>query len=77
MAVRTKYLVRTVRPIRDEDPSLGAAIILEPVVSGSPENRDFFKWTPGGSIVLSTANEKAVEQFKVGYEYYVDFTPAE
>lgn len=50
--------------------------MLRPVTSGSPENAEFYKWTPGGQIDLSTLNEKAAEQFVPGREFYVDFTPA-
>lgn len=49
---------------------------LLPVTSGSPENENFYKWTPSGSISLSTINEEAAKQFKPGKEFYVDFTPA-
>lgn len=49
---------------------------LFPVTSGSDENKEFYKWTPGGSIDLSTLNEAAAEQFVPGREFYVDFTEA-
>lgn len=51
-------------------------IRLAPVVGGSAENDSFYKFTPGGSVTLDTINERAAEQFVVGTEYYVDFTPA-
>jgi hypothetical protein len=54
----------------------GSQVKLEVVMSGSPENESFFKWTPSGQITLGIQNEAAVEQFKEGVEYYVDFTPA-
>ncbi|WP_236293118.1 hypothetical protein [Paenibacillus allorhizoplanae] len=46
------------------------------MISGSEENKDFWKYTPAGQIQMSVDNEKAQEQFEVGKEYYVDFTPA-
>jgi len=49
---------------------------LSPVVSGSDENKSFYKWTPGGNIDLQIVNEEAMKQFEVGKEYYVDFTEA-
>ena len=55
----------------------GNAIYLNPVYSGSEENKEFFKFTPGGQIILNCANERAAAQFVPGREYYVDFTPAE
>lgn len=47
---------------------------FEPVVSGSAENDEFFKYTPGGEINLFVVNPDVV--FKEGKEYYVDFTEA-
>lgn len=55
----------------------GHKVVLQPVTSGSEENKEFFKWTPSGKIELYCINDKAVEQFEVGKEYYVDFTLAE
>lgn len=53
-----------------------AAVSLMPVYSGSPENAEFFKWTPGGSIQLQTVNRAAAALFQRGGEYYVDFSRA-
>lgn len=52
-------------------------IYLSPVYSGSEENAQFFAATPGGQIILHIVNPVAAEQFEVGKEYYVDFTPAQ
>lgn len=41
-----------------------------------PENVRFTKATPWGTIKLGITNEKALEQFQPGKNYYVDFTPA-
>lgn len=71
MSVRAKFKVSHIQP-GDE----GATISLSPVTSGSKENEQFYKWTPGGSIVLSTINAEAAQQFSEGQEFYVDFTPA-
>lgn len=55
----------------------GYSISLTPVVGGSKENEEFYKWTPGGSVLLSTVNPAAAEKFEEGKEFYVDFTPAD
>jgi hypothetical protein len=58
----------------------GKTISLRPVYgNGDPnhENTQFYKYTPGGSIELSTVNEEAANKFEVGKEFYVDFTLAE
>jgi hypothetical protein len=54
----------------------GFTVSLNPVTSGSAENEEFYRLTPGGSVTLSTINEAAADSFEVGKEYYVDFTPA-
>lgn len=51
-------------------------INFAPVYSGSEENKEFFKATPGGEIRLFVVNAAAMEQFELGQEYYIDFTPA-
>lgn len=53
----------------------GREIEFSPVVSGSQENEEFFKTTPGGKIVLNVKNEGV--NFEVGKFYYTDFTEAE
>jgi len=55
----------------------GAVIDLEPVISGSKENEKFFHYTPWGKLKMGIVNLTATEQFEVGKEYYIDFTPAE
>lgn len=72
MAVRAKFKCTGIDNVSDEAKS----IHLEPVISGSPENAEFFKWTPSGKITIGCVNPRANEQFEVGKEYYVDFTPA-
>ena len=69
--VRAKFRVDSIT-----ESSYGKTIELRPVTQGSPENEQFYRLTPGGSISLSTVNEEAAKQFKVGAEFYIDFTPA-
>jgi hypothetical protein len=49
---------------------------LSAVFDGSPENKQFFKWTPNGRIEIGMLNQSAWEQFPLGREVYVDFTDA-
>ena len=51
-------------------------IELQVVCGGSDDNKKFFAASPSGSIKLGCANAAASEQFEIGKEYYVDFTPA-
>lgn len=40
-----------------------------------PEDRRFQKATPSGEIFMHIDNPTALEQFKLGGDYYVDFSP--
>lgn len=72
MRTRAKFLCKSI------EPNAGSwAIKLDPVIGGSPENREFFQYTPGGNIYLAVVGSDTASQFKVGYEYYVDFTQVE
>lgn len=72
MQVRAKFKVEEVTFTKD-----GGRIILLPVTSGSPENDEFFKWTPYGKIEIGTINAEAIKQFNPCDQFYVDFTKAE
>jgi len=56
---------------------LSATIKLSPVSSGSEENKEFYKYTPGGEMNLYTVNPVVAAQIEVGKEYYIDITLAE
>lgn len=53
-----------------------AKITLTPVTGTTEENKSFWKYTPSGKIELQVVNPEAADQFEVGKEYYIDFTPA-
>lgn len=50
---------------------------LQPVVSGSEENKTFSTYTPTGELKMTITNPAAMDFFKIGKEYYLDFTPAD
>ena len=54
-----------------------ATVNMVPVTNGSEENKSFYKWTPGGSIILQGISHTVADKFVPGKEYYVDFTEAE
>lgn len=49
---------------------------LQPVTGGSEENQKFYGSTPSGQIELGVVTESVGNQFDIGCEFYVDFTPA-
>ncbi|MDP3625003.1 MAG: hypothetical protein Q8S12_00285 [Hydrogenophaga sp.] len=73
MTVRAKFKVASVT---EQEGGLKTAT-LHPVTSGSPENEQFFKWTPSGQIQLGTINPASAEHFVPGRQFYVDFMPVE
>jgi hypothetical protein len=72
MSVRAKFKVEAVTNTQG-----GNEIKLMPVIGGSTENEQFFKFTPYGEIRIGTVNAEAAAQFTPGAEFYVDFTKAE
>lgn len=78
MTVRAKFKVTSITRREHWDKSKGEiqSVLLNPVTSGSDENKEFYAATPGGEIKLDTINQAAGNQFTLGGEFYVDFTPA-
>ena len=83
MNTRAKFAVtsieRSLRTVWDGHKSVTAeaqTIELRPVTSGSKENEQFYMATPSGMIELTTINPAAGNTFKLGAEYYVDFSAA-
>jgi len=72
MSVRAKFSCDK-KTLNDEQ----GEVLFRPVTTGSPENKSFFKFTPGGEIKLTVVNPAALAQFEEGKCYYVDFTDAD
>lgn len=77
MTVRAKYKVSAKESTLGSGKEEMVTIKMNPVINGSKENEEFFKYTPAGEFRLGTLNKKAAEYFQLGEEYYVDFTKAE
>lgn len=54
-----------------------AQIKMSPAYGESKENKEFFKYTPGGELNFYTVNKAAADQIEQGKEYYIDIIPAE
>ena len=76
VTVRAKFTVQSVTRIKLYDGTEGQTIRLTPVTGGSDENKDFYKYTPGGAVELMTVNKTAGDYFELGEAYYLDFTKA-
>lgn len=44
---------------------------------GNDENNTYAKFTPSASLEITIMNPNLLGKFKVGEEYYLDFTPAQ
>ena len=49
---------------------------LQPVTSGSDENKTWSKYTPSGSLKMVISADGAVGCIKAGREYYLDIVDA-
>lgn len=70
MRIRTKFRVNSVTHNVD-----GTQVGLHVVTSGSPENDQYFKATPFGTINLGLLSHETGKAFVPGKDFYVDFTP--
>jgi hypothetical protein len=70
MVTRCKVRCRNV----SQDYNGNWSYLLEPVTGGSPENDEYFKWTPSGKFEFGVTEER---KFEAGKYYYVDFVLAE
>jgi len=52
----------------------GKSVSMAPVTDDSPENAEFFRWTPFGSLEMGIVNPEV--EFTPGKKYYVEFTEA-
>ena len=76
MSVRCKFRCVEKKPVSENGDLNGFMLRFEAVVNGSPENEQFFKYTPGGTLSLCTVNADAADQIEVGGKYYLDIIPA-
>ncbi|MFD1328301.1 hypothetical protein [Mycoplana ramosa] len=75
--VRAKFQCLSITNHHQHDPSaVQAEVRLIPVYGNGEANKQWSKWTPSGELKMLITNPSAVDQFELGKEYFVDFTPA-
>lgn len=67
MTTRCKFFCKEI--VLNQD---GQKITLEPVMSGSKENDEFFKYTPFGKLEIGTVNKNI--KFEPGKNYFIDIS---
>jgi hypothetical protein len=70
MSVRAKFYCTEISKM------IGGGKVRLSAVTRGEDNKKWASATPAGTIEMSIRNELAIEQFDVGEEYYVDFSPA-
>ncbi|MDX0250280.1 hypothetical protein GOC31_16350 [Sinorhizobium meliloti] len=75
--VRAKFRCMSIAHSFSTGPDYSAATVtLVPVWEQEGVNKVWSKATPSGEIKMLITNPGAVEQFDLGKEYFIDFTPA-
>ena len=80
--MRAKVRVSNVRPFENngvktqENLTFNAVCPSQFGEDGSDENNTYSKWTPTAQFDMTVTNPNLFDKYKIGEEYYVDFTPA-
>lgn len=73
--VRCKMIVHELKQTIGYGGARPSEVVVLLPVSGKA-NATWSKWTPSGCIELQITNPDALEQFKLGEHFFVDFSPA-
>jgi hypothetical protein len=77
MSVRTKFRCIGINHVHTGNPDYSASTVTFcPVWEQDGVNRKWSQATPNGKIEMTITNPTAVDQFELGKDYFVDFTPA-
>lgn len=78
MSVKAKFICNNINKSKFSKQDIGSTrVTLVPVTSGSDENKEFWQYTPCGSLEMTIKNEAAEKYFELGEEYYLTFEKAE
>lgn len=81
MTVRAKFMLISSTESRygvQQQAPIARTLKFQPQYDTSiPEDQRFAKATPSGFIEMYVDNPAALEQFELGKQYYIDFTPAD
>lgn len=75
MSVRAKLMLQSITRVH-WSPDTQILKFVAQYDSSTPEDRRFQKATPSASAEFQIDNPAALEQFKLGEAYYVDFSHA-
>lgn len=64
----------TSKTIQGAGENQSVSFAFSPVTTGSEENKEFWKWTPGGKLEFNCLNKNV--DFEIGQDYYLDISLA-
>lgn len=73
--VRAKFRLQSVTEVAGSTTKQLRFSAVSPSDGEIEENARYHKYTPNGDLTMSVDNPPALEQFKCGESYYLDFTP--
>lgn len=74
LKVRAKFELTFIEQGQNEDPD---TLHMSACVEGSPENKEFSKYTPGGNLTMLIDKDcEARKLFNEGGSFYLDFSKA-
>lgn len=74
MSVRAKFTVNSIEMFSGNYGKVKLTAVHD---TSTPENERFTKASPSGTLEMAIDNPPALNQFKPGQQFYVDFTPIE
>lgn len=78
MTVRAKFRCNFIGHLPTSRPEdVCVSVTLNAVYDDGKANREWSKYTPSGEVKMFITNPAAIENFDLGKEYYLDFTPVE
>jgi hypothetical protein len=75
MTVRAKFKCHS-KVMRESGTDTVADLTFFASYGEGKDNKDWSKWTPGGTLTMTISNPSAFDWFEPGKEYYLDFTEA-
>lgn len=75
MTVRAKFQCVEIKQLFG-NPDGSAEVRLTAVYGNGEANKEWSQWTPQGNLTMLITNPAAIDQFDLGAEYFIDFTPA-
>lgn len=78
--IRAKFFVEEIRHIRVPGAEHYAIVMMRPVFMGCRDGRindAWAKWMTSGQLEMALTSREAIDAFKEGKAYYLDFSPVD